>query len=104
MNLENIKKQYEIGKGILNKISGLNDSMLREYLVDLFTIQDETELVALVNDAPICKRILLNEKIDTIEFRYWDAIILTYEGISFQPEHGSRRLVIKFNELFNHNL
>lgn len=95
---ETINKQYENGLPIFKKLFKLEKEILKKTLIDIIggtSVHVNTNMLDLINNG-IAYKTIRNDVPENIEINYYDQIKVTPFGISFKPEHGDEKEIIKF--------
>jgi hypothetical protein len=96
MNIEKIKKQYEYGNKIFNKIFNLSDEQLKLKLKDIL---NENYHYIIDNNSSI-KRTIIDENPKKIEIINWDNLSIEWFGIDYIPENGVSKRIREFDKYF----
>ena len=100
MDLEQIKENAEIGQNVMTELMKLNDTELSAKIKDILQMPKTDEIF---DNNPDCIRTIKNGKVDSIEFWFYDGIVIGSLGISLKPEHGPTVPLINFNKYFTLN-
>jgi len=94
--LDNFKKEWEEGFPTFQKLFDLPHKELKDKVKDIcgYELGD-----FYFDDAQVTK-IIKNDKPTSIEIHFYDEITISPTGISFTPEHGQTRNIVKFNKYF----
>jgi len=95
---DKIMRRYNVGYPILVQISKLDKDELRTLLTSIFT--NESRILQLLNLDFDVTMIVKNYRVDEISLSYYDSIIIDWMGIYLKLEHGSKNLLVEFNEHF----
>lgn len=95
--VDEIKKQYEIGQPIFEEIFSKSDKEVKEIIQ---SITDNDKDVKEILDNGIVTRVIKDEKPSEITIYFYDGLELNWLGLLYKPEHGSGNLLVKFNKHF----
>lgn len=96
MNIEDFKKQYEIGYPILKQLCEGTDANIKEKLRSIL----DSKYHEILDDKPCVTRIMKNEEWSELHVSVWGSIEVSPYGIYYKPEHGGATKLIDFNKHF----
>lgn len=94
--IEKLKKQYEIGQPIFEKLFSLSDKDLR-IIIEKIIPEEYKEDFSKSDD---CIRTLKNEKPTKVLFSNYESIEVDWGGILIKKEDGCIERLRKFDEFF----
>lgn len=99
--LEQLKKNYEIGLPVLEKLFKLNKQELLPLLKKICEgiIPDHYNHLFEIKNAQVTK-VTVDDEANKITVNFYDCLEITPLGIYIQPEHGDNQKIISFNETF----
>jgi hypothetical protein len=95
--LDKIQEHYEAGKPIFQELFKLPDKELKEKLKEL--CGDNKTILTILNKGD-CKRIIVNEIPNEIDFCFYDELKITWYGTVLVYEHGNNHIHRKFDKYF----
>jgi hypothetical protein len=93
------KEKYEIGFPIFEKFFNLKKDDFVNVMKDIF--QDDDSILEILENKPTVTKTIIDDIPQNISICFYSSIEITYNGISYKPEHGNTSLILKFNKFFN---
>lgn len=84
----------KIGQEILKQLNQMSDKDLLVWLKDI------CPNITMLDDNPMCERVIRNGKINKITFAVWDSIEINSGGIVLISEYGFPKRLVEFNKHF----
>lgn len=93
------KEQYEIGFPIFEKLFQLKKDDFIKVMKDIF--QDNKSIMEILENNPQVIKTLNDDVPEEIQIYYYSGILVNYTGVKFKPEHGTFKMILKFDKFFN---
>lgn len=88
-------KQWELGYPVFEKLFNLKSDELRAILIEICGV----EYKEVINGGDVFKS-FKNDMPRDLEIRYYSKLSISPFGITYYPEHGNQKDVVKFNKFF----
>lgn len=96
---EKYREMHNVGFPIFEKLFNLKKPELLKVCSEIF--YDNEQILEILKKDPLVLKSSRNDEPEEIVISFYSKITIAYYGVSYKPEHGPQKGVLKFDKFFN---